>query len=248
MAKIKIEDIRDELVANGWQLITSTYKSLDTELEYQCPEGHHVFAPWKKMRGRYECPQCEKNQYKTSSQTVAIPPKPKGALRTLALDQSSHINGWAIFDNDQLTIFGKFNVSDDDEVARMSKVRGWLMSMLANHSVDQVALEGIQYQDQNTSGQKMGVTVFQTLARLQGVLAVTCFESGVSYLVCPTNTWRHHCGVKGRTRADRKRSMQLLVKQWYDVSVSDDEADAIGIGRYAATRANSFLKVENWEI
>ena len=65
----------------------------------------------------------------------------------------------------------------------------------------------------------------------------TLFWEKIPYKVCPTNTWRSHCGVKGKTRVDKKRSMQNIVKKEFDVSVSDDEADAIGIG-YAYTRTN----------
>ena len=93
----------------------------------------------------------------------------------------------------------------------------------------------------------MGITVFQTLARLQGILMETCYANKIAYEVCPTNTWRHQCGVKGRSRADRKRSMQLLVKQWYDVSVTDDESDAIGIGYYLTNKIIKNTTVQNWE-
>lgn len=93
----------------------------------------------------------------------------------------------------------------------------------------------------------MGVTVFETLARLQGILMETCFELEIPYKICPTNTWRAHCGVKGVSRSDKKKSMQLLVKKWYDVSVSNDEADAIGIGKYVTDTAGAALVVENWE-
>lgn len=93
----------------------------------------------------------------------------------------------------------------------------------------------------------MGVTVFQTLAHLQGILMETAFEMGIPFKLCSTNTWRHTCGVKGKTRTDRKRSMQLLVKQWFDISVSEDEADAIGIGKYMSSQVVPPIKVENWE-
>lgn len=53
----------------------------------------------------------------------------------------------------------------------------------------------------------MGVTTFQTLARLQGILMDTCFELKINYKICPTNTWRAHHEVKGRSRADKKKSM-----------------------------------------
>ena len=94
----------------------------------------------------------------------------------------------------------------------------------------------------------MGVTVFQTLARLQGILMETCYSAKIPYEVCPTNTWRHACNVKGKSRADRKRSMQLLVKEWYDVSVSDDESDAIGIGHYLTNKIIKNTTIENWEV
>ena len=116
--------------------------------------------------------------------------------------------------------------------------------MIENWQPDCIALEGIQFQEES-SGQKMSVTVFQALARLQGILMETCFDRKIKYVVCPTNTWRHHCGVKGRTRADKKRSMQLLAKKWYDITVSDDEADAIGIGKYAASLGS--VKMISWE-
>ena len=119
--------------------------------------------------------------------------------------------------------------------------------MIQNWRPDFIAIEGIQYQDEG-NGQKMGVTVFQTLARLQGVLMLVCHEARVPFEICPTNTWRHDCGVKGRSRTDRKRSMQMLVKQWYDISVSDDESDAIGIGHYMTGRIQRNTTVTNWEI
>lgn len=93
----------------------------------------------------------------------------------------------------------------------------------------------------------MGVTVFQTLARLQGILMLTCHEEKIPCEVCPTNTWRHHCGVKGKTRTDKKRSMQMLVKKWYDITVTDDESDAIGIGRYVSQSVAKQTLITNWE-
>ena len=74
-----------------------------------------------------------------------------------------------------------------------------------------------------------------------------CIELNIPYIICPTNTWRAHCGVKGKARADRKKSMQLLVKEWYDVSVSDDIADAVGIGKYVSDTHKKKTEIVNWE-
>jgi Holliday junction resolvasome RuvABC endonuclease subunit len=83
---------------------------------------------------------------------------------------------------------------------------------------------------------------------LQGALLITCHEQGIQYRVCPTNTWRNVCGVKGRARADKKKSMQLIAKEWYNIKATDDEADAIGIGHYMTTVVNRNTTVSNWEV
>jgi hypothetical protein len=44
-------------------------------------------------------------------------------MRTLALDQSSHITGWAIFEDKTLVEFGKFNFQDSDLGERLHKIR-----------------------------------------------------------------------------------------------------------------------------
>lgn len=244
MAKIKIEDIQNELAAAGWKVISTEYSNLDTEMTFECPEGHRVFLPWKKLRTKHECPVC-KNNILTKSLAEVLP-KPKGVKRILAIDQASKTSGWAIFDDSKLVKFGAFTATCDDDIERFAVVRNWLESMIASWRPDFIGLEGIQFQEE-LSGQKLSITVFQTLARLQGILMLTCHDAKIPYEVCPTNTWRAYCGVKGKYRADKKKSMQLLVKQWYGITVDNDEADAIGIGRYVVNSFNKNNNVTNWE-
>ena len=243
MARITIETINEELAATGWKCISTEYKNLDSELQFNCEEGHLVCAPWKKIRKLPECPVCKRNKHK-SNNALLVEPKKKGQKRILALDQATHLSGWSIYDGQTLIRYGTFETNQKDEIQRISTIKNWFLSMLDNWKPDFVAIEGIQFQDES-SGNKMGVTVFQGLARLQGVLMETCYSQGVDYTVCPTNTWRNHCGVKGRYRADKKRSMQLIAKKWYDITLTDDEADAVGIGRYAADLNK--IEVTNWE-
>lgn len=246
MARIKIEDIQIELAQDNWKVISEEYVNLDTEMVFECSEGHKVYAPWKKIRQKRECPVCSANEFK--NQDTKIIPKKKGQSRILALDQATHITGWAIFDDNKPIKYGKFETTEENEIARDHQVKEWLISMIFSWQPDAIGIEGIQFQD-TSSGRTMGVTVFETLARLQGILMDTCYSQSIPFKICPTNTWRHHCGVKGRARADKKRSMQLLAKQWYDVTLMDDEADAIGIGKYMVDtfHPQSTIKVENWE-
>ena len=226
MSKIKIEDIKEELKKDNWELVSEEYQNLESEMIFKCSEGHTVFAPWKKIRLKRDCPICKNNVFK--EQDMKIIPKKKGAKRILALDQSTRITGWSIYDSGELIKYGTFITDLDDEIQRDRAIKNWLINMINNWKPEYVGLEGIQYQ------QNMGVTTFETLARLQGILMETLLELNIEYSICPTNTWRAHCQVKGKTRIDKKRSMQLLAKQWFDISVTDDEADAIGIGKFVA--------------
>ena len=244
MAKISIEDIREQLQLQGWELISDSYKNLDTELIYKCPEGHTVYGPWKLFRNKCECPVCKSNNLLQVENEIQ--PKGRNTIRILAIDQATHISGWSVFDNGTLVAYGKFQTTGKNEIERCNEVKMWLLSMIRSWRPDHVGLEGIQLQD-SAYGRKMGVTVFETLAHLQGILMEACYENQISYEICPPATWRHHCGVKGSTRSDRKRSMQLLVKKWYDVSVSDDESDAIGLGKYFSEHYMKNIVVENWE-
>lgn len=244
MSRIKIEDIRAEVEKDGWKVISQEYTNLDTEMEFLCDEGHSVFSPWKKLRQSRECPICKQNQYKNQDKKVV--PKKKGACRVLALDQATHTTGFAIFDDQTLIKYGTFEVNLEDEIARDHKIKEWLISMIEVWQPDHIGLEGIQFQEKSGT-RAMGVTVFETLARLQGILMETAFSKEVPYTVIHTATWRNHCGVKGKTRVDRKKSMQLLVKNWFDVNVSDDCSDAIGIGKCISETLHSCLEIFEWE-
>lgn len=239
MARITLEEIAQVLAEDNWKVISTDYQNLDTEMEFQCAEGHTVFAPWKKIRTKRECPVCKQNGFKENKPIIIE--KNKKENRVLALDQATHNTGWAIFDGDQLIKYGIFETSTEKEIERFHQVKEWLISMIENWKPDIIGIEGIQYQ------KNFGVTTFQTLARLQGILMELCFEMKIPFEVCPTNTWRAHCGVKGQSRSDKKASMQRLIKDWFDISLSDDAADAIGIGKYVAETHKKRTEIVNWE-
>lgn len=245
MAKIKLEDIQAEIQPDGWKVISDAYTNLKTEMVFQCPEGHKVYANWEKLRAKRECPVCNKNTYKIECAENTIIKKKKGTFRVLALDQATYITGFAIFDDKKLVKYGKFCTNEDQIIARIHEVKIWLMNMINNIEPDLIAIEGIQLQDNKEK--RMGVTTFQDLAWLQGVLLECAHELNVQCEICHTATWRNHCKVKGRSRTDKKRSMQLIAKTWFDISVSEDEADAIGIGKYAADNFTKKLQLSSWE-
>ena len=243
MSKIKVEDIRKAAIENGWKLISTEYKNLSTELTFICNEGHKINIPYKKVRDKWECPLCKANKYYNFSEEVK--PKSKGVQRAIGLDQATHITGYSIFDNEELVYAGTFEATAEDEIARDVQIQNWLIQLIHNWKPDVVGLEGIQLQQFNDK--MVGVTTYQTLARLQGILMATCYDLKVDYMICPPATWRNHSGVKGRSRADKKRSMQNKIKEWFDITVSDDVADAIGIGKYINETHKKKVEIFNWE-
>ena len=253
MAKFKIEDIRNELESKGWRLLSTEYKNLDTELEMECPEGHKVFKSYKSIRKNYECPICKNNPYKNCD-SITIPKK-ENNFRILALDQATVISGWAIFDNNELVKYGVISPNEKfDKTTRISIIRQWLVNMIDLAKPDLILFEDIQLQDFNKTfpGKKskfdnIGVTTFKALAELIGVLENTAYELKIPFKIVHSATWRADIGVTGRTRPDKKKSAQLLVKKWYDIQVSEDEADAICIGKYGTHNFKKEVPMVSWE-
>ena len=243
MSKIKIEDIRKAAIEHGWELYSTEYKNLDTELTFLCTEGHKVYGPYKRIRNKWECPICQANQFYHFKN---VPTRKKGvAQRSIGLDQATHTTGYSVWDDGVLIYAGTFDAAAEDEIERDIEIKNWLIQLINNYKPDIIGIEGIQLQQLNNKN--VGVTTYQTLARLQGILMATCAEQKIDYVVVPPATWRSHCEVKGRTRADRKRSMQMKVKEWFDITVSDDVADAIGIGKYINDKHKKQVEIFNWE-
>ena len=243
MSKIKIDDIRKAAIEHNWILLSEEYKNLDSELVFRCNEDHKIYLPYRKVRNKWECPICKQNQYNNFSNEII--PKKKSIQRTVGLDQATHITGYSIFDDGELIYAGTFEAAAEDEISRDIEIRNWLIQLIQNWKPDIIAIEGIQLQQFNNK--MIGVTTYQTLARLQGILMAACCEQKVEYTIVPPATWRAHCQVKGRTRADKKRSMQMKIKEWFDITVSDDVADAIGIGKYTNDKHKKKVEIFDWE-
>ena len=230
--RIKLEDVIEAASTHSWKVISTEYKNLNTEMTFECEEGHRVIAPYNKIRDKWECPVCRSNKLK--NQDKKIIPKKKDSYRVLALDQATYVTGFSIFEDKKLIRSGIFETDLEEEIERDNRVKQWLISMINNWEPDIVALEDIQLQQYK--GRNANVVTYKVLAHLQGILMECLYEEGIKYILVPSATWRHYCGVKGRAKPDKKKSMQLLVKDWFDISVTNDESDAIGIGKYVADK------------
>ena len=140
MARILLAQIQQEAENIQWKVLSTEYKNLKEEMEWQCPEGHKVLTPYEKWRKRPFCPVCAEKQKTT---TTISSPKPKGAYRILALDQATYITGWAIFENGELIKHGTYGVNFDSEANRINEIRNWVLNMITAWRIDFVCIEDI---------------------------------------------------------------------------------------------------------
>lgn len=248
MAKILLENIQEEAKNINWKVISTKYINLKTEMEFKCPLNHSVIMTYDKWRKQPICPICaEKSKNNISISSYA---KGKNDYRVLALDQSTHVTGWSIYENNKLIKYGLYSVDYESEANRINCVKEWLRNMINMWQIDYVWLEDIQLQDKKETeeyNENIGVTTYKVLARLQGVLINLLYTANIPYNIVHVSTWRKYCNIKGRSRADKKKNAQLQVLEWYGINVSLDEAEAICIGRYGTKQSMKSIELLNWE-
>ena len=155
-------------------------------------------------------------------------------MRILALDQSSQVTGWAIFQDGKLDKFGKFDHKNSNVIARISSLKADVLQLIEDESIDKVILEEIQMQ-----GNVNNVTTFKVLAFVLGTLEILMYELDMPYETLPSSTWKSICGVKGRARAEQKKDAQRFVMEEYQTKAIQDIVDAICIG-HAVTHRSAF--------
>lgn len=144
-------------------------------------------------------------------------------MKVLALDQSSRVTGYAIFDNNQLVTSGTF-VTDDERIGhRLLEIRNRIQSMVSTYNIDHLVFEEIQLQQQ-------GVTTYKVLAQVLGICEELATELNIPYVIVPSVTWKSTLGIKGKGRTEQKKNAQSFVVNTYGLKVSQDTADAICIG------------------
>ena len=234
MSTINIYTVRNALEAEKWQLISEVYKNLKTPLDMICPAGHpqqQTFDQWRKHK---ICDICMAGDpYKVKKNKV--PQKGTNTQRILGLDAATGVTGYSIYDDKVLVGYGVYKTSASlPAVERINQVKNWLKAALKEWEPDFVGIENIQLQKYGNRDTDVQVKTFQTLANLQGVLLDTIFEACVDSDLVRPSEWRSYCGIGDgdQHRDARKKAAQAKVKIWYDIDCTEDEADAICIGKY----------------
>lgn len=252
MAKIYLEDIQKECKELSWILLSNSYTNLNTEMKFRCPNGHEIITTYGRWRNTHKCPDCKK----IDSNDKEMMPDPNARGCTIAIDQALNISGYAVFEGPRLIKSGISTQTKSTQVEKMAGVKQWALQLCKEYKPDHVLIEDIQLEQNLTKGANgrfkdsgdnvIGVTTFKSLAQLQGVLLNLFFEQKIKVTVVFSGTWRKALCIKGKSRTDRKRSAQLKVWDWYGLTVSEDEAEAICMGRYGVSSALKKNELIQW--
>lgn len=225
--------VKRHLLENGWELLSTEYKNLKTPLKMKCPNGHEIEQTYEFWRENMLCDECLRGDENVKiTRNAAAFPKEEGKKRILALDAATKITGYAIYDNQDLVTFGTFS-AEGDQLSRINQIKHWLKNMIKEWQPDLVGLEDIQLQTYGRAND-MAVGIFHLLSNLQGVLLDTAYENKIPVKLVFSSAWRKACGLSGANRAEDKAAAQKAALRWYHLVCTQDESDAICIGKYFA--------------
>lgn len=235
MARLSTQKISQELYEKGYTLVDDkNYTSLSSLITIKCPKEHLIETSLSDFRrASFTCPVCDKNINFINPRAV---PAKNGAYRVIAFDQATEHFGLSIFDNGQLVFYSLYNFNGT-MVNRLVKIRKFIDEIVIREwQPDYIVMEDIQCQHG-------AILTFKVLAMLFGVIQELCSEREIPYEAVSPNVWRKYAGTCGKNRREEKMLSVAVVKEKYNVRVSDDVAEAILIGRYGAMMHKPTMKL-----
>lgn len=157
-------------------------------------------------------------------------------MTIIALDSATKITGYSVWNDNKLISHGVLdsNIKQNDYLERIKVMCELIEQLLDKYKLDYVGIEGVQYQNNFNTYHQLSVN--------QGAIAKILFDRDIPFEIIPVNTWRSYNEIKGnKKRAEQKATAIALVKELYKIDATDDECEAILIGRYLQ---NKILKGE----
>lgn len=163
-------------------------------------------------------------------------------MKIMSLDASSKSTGVAIFDDKKLIYYECITAGSSDVIKRIQKMTDAIKNLLTIHSIDKIIMEEVIPEP----GQR--VQTHRILMWVQAAIAFMVHDnfSKISIEYVAANSWRSSCGIKvgrGIRREILKAEDIKFVKNFYNIEVNDDIADAIGIGH---AYVNQLKNEINW--
>lgn len=224
MAKLTHEQLIQEISKFNYKLIEDkNYTNINSRIIIACPKNHLIetcLADFRKPS--FICPKCDSSI--NFINPSAVPQKQNGTYRLIAFDQATENFGLSIFDNGKLVFYSLYKFTGD-VIMRLTKIRKFINDIVIKEwKPDFIMCEDIQYQN--------GIMTFKILAMLLGIVQETAAENEVDYEVVSPNVWRKYAGTAGKDRKTEKLLSRAVVKEKYNIDVTDDIAEAILIGHY----------------
>ncbi len=147
-------------------------------------------------------------------------------MKILALDQSTKHTGWSYWDNKRLLKYGVIDTQESDAAfVRMAQMGSEIDKLVRRFKPNHVVIEQVQFQH--------NYKVYSQLSQLQGIIMRILFEKNIAFTLVEPTKWRAFDGIKNRKREETKAAAIQAVKDKYYIDVSEDIAEAIGIGLWA---------------
>lgn len=161
----------------------------------------------------------------------------KASKYLLALDQSTAVTGWALYENGKLVNYGKYDPSGEI-IERLVKLRKWIDEEFISQSTGNltIAIEAIQLQKIPGSNENQNVETFRKLALVQGALLTLFEEKKIHCEVVSASSWKSLLKIKGKNRAEQKQDAQRYVLEKFNIKAIQDTVDAICIGEYSLNK------------
>lgn len=142
------------------------------------------------------------------------------------MDQSTKHTGWSFWIDENLINYGVIDVDEDDPAfERMKNMSREIAALINKKRPDYVVIEQVQFQ--------RNYKVYSQLSQLQGVIIQLLFERNIPFTLVEPTKWRAYDGIKGAKRKEQKEAAIQTIYNKYNIMVTEDTAEAIGIGLWA---------------
>lgn len=227
MSKITDEALEKELLIKNLKLHPDSdkYKNLDTLITVECINGHKLVTTLKSIRSiNFVCPMCIGNKSNgLNGKPLTIPEKV--GYRIVALDNATQRMGVSIFDDGKLVYYGLLTFTNINHIKRLNEIRDVIEKVIIpSWKPDFIQFEDILYKD--------SYVAYEVLAKLIGLLEMSCDKFNITFNKVKSSVWRSHFGINGKNRVTEKTRAIELIKNMYNIDVNDDVAEAILIGKY----------------
>lgn len=146
----------------------------------------------------------------------------------VSLDQALKTSGYAVYQDGKLITSGTFSIPANKPIEeRLFNFWKELNNLYNTYDFDKLIFEDIQYQNNAETHKK--------LAYVQASILLWAYNQNVKFEIYSPSHWRSilkdKCKISFcKSRTEQKAIARQLVKDRFQIDVSEDEADAVCIG------------------